>query len=242
MDNKPRSTFLYPLVILSGVIGTIVTFVNSFQAIYAVFGLAVSMILIGVGVLGWFVSQKKITLGDGIQYSVIWTLLILLAGTGYYLIISQSVTISGVLYDNNLNRSPVSNYEIELHHKQTGVRSQVRTDAEGNFTFSDVKDGEFDIFINGVIIRSGETLSGIQKLIQGNIRAGSFYLESIVVAQLLTPTSPSLTPTVDNPTITSTSTPHPTNTPQLTSTQHLTDTITPTATNIPPQTVLFEEV
>ena len=70
-DNNNQSIFLYPIITLTGVIGAILTFVGSLEAIVATLGLALSLILIGIGVMGWFVSQKKMSLSNGIQYSII---------------------------------------------------------------------------------------------------------------------------------------------------------------------------
>ncbi len=167
------------MIMLTGVIGTILTFVSNLEAIVATLGLAVSLILIGIGVLGWFVSQKKISLSNGIQYSIIWMLVILLAGVGYYLLVSRPIVITGSLMDNNQTRNPITGHEIQLYNYETGITSTVRTDAQGNFRFSDVREGEYDLIINGITVRSEEASSGIQKLIQSDISVGRFYLDSL---------------------------------------------------------------
>ena len=241
-NSKPESSALYPLIILSGVILSIGSFVTNFQAIYAALGLSVSMILIGVGVLGWFVNQQKISFQDGVQYSIIWTLLILLAGGGYFVIINRPASLSGSLVDNNLDRNPVRGYQIELYSHQSGNTSVVRTDAEGKFTFDDMKGGEYDLIINGVIVRSEEARAGLRRLMEGNISAGRFYLDNlgVGVAQADTPTPTVVvdiaTDTV-TPTVTSTSTQTALPTQTETSTSTPTNTATPTQTEIPTVTL-----
>ncbi len=260
MSNHNQSIFLYPIIALTGVIGAILTFVSSLEAIVATLGLAISLILIGIGVLGWFVSQEKISLGNGIQYSIIWTLVILLAGVGYYLIMSRPVAIIGSLMDNSLNRNPMTSYEVQLYNYQTGITSTVRTDIQGNFRFGDVGEGEYDLIINGVTVRSERASSGIQKLVQGDISAGRFYLNSlstgvdVVLSPTETPIIPTHEPTApatstnttvptatDTPLPTSTSTITLTSTPRPTNTARPTNTNTPTATAVPQELILFEE-
>lgn len=238
-ENKTGSIFLYPFVIVSGFAGAILTTINNLQAIYSALGLSASIILIGIGFIGLFVTLKKFSFLNGILFSLIWTLLILLAGLGYYVILTRPVSLTGTLLNNNIEREPISGYMVRLYHYSTGSEFQVRTDNQGNFRFNELSAGEYDIIINDSVIGSGSIESGWRKLLQSDIDEGRFYLNSLGQTVIQGSTS---TPTN---TITSSDTPIPltatdtaTQTP-IPSTATVVPTFTRRPTNTPSPTAIF---
>lgn len=240
-DNKTGSILFYPLIIISGFAGAVLTTINNLQAIYSALGLSTSIILIGIGFIGLFVTLRKFSFLNGILFSLIWTLLILLAGLGYFVILTRPVSLTGSLLNNNVEREPISGYIVRLYHYATGSEFQVRTDYQGNFRFNELSAGEYDIIINDSVISSGSIESGWRKLLQSDVDEGRFYLDSLgrPVVQYATSPTPNDTVTQIVPLIVAaTPTRRPTNTPRPPAN---TPTLSPTSTNIPQELILYEE-
>ncbi|MEM6282357.1 MAG: hypothetical protein AAF787_09210 [Chloroflexota bacterium] len=225
-NGKSGNSIFYPLLIIAGIIGSIVNFMASWQALVSALGIFFSTLVIGVGVIGVFVNQKRIDLQDGILYSVIWTLLIALAGAGYYIIITRPVVVTGVLLDNNTRRDPVVGIEVVLHHLETGNLRRVVTRDNGTFEFNDVTQGEFDILIDSVALSNGRAPGGWGKLISNRVDLQVLYLNNINSLSLVVTQAPATKVDIDTPTATLT----------LTPTASPTNTVVPTATSTPPET------
>jgi hypothetical protein len=209
-DDIPQSrNIYYPLMILVGIAGNILSAFSQLQAIYSTLGIFVSTLLIGVGIIGFFVNQRRISLRDGMLYAIIWTMLMAITVAGYYILISRASSVYGILLDNASTRNPVSGVEVSLYIYSSGATNRVRTDERGEFQFDDVSNGEFDVIINDVSIYSGDIPSGLSKLVETNVNTGRFYLQTLGVVSV-TASPVTATPQPTNP-VTLQFQDHPTN-------------------------------
>lgn len=222
--NNTGSLFIYPFVVLGGIIGALTAVTDGFTALVTTLGYTASVILIGIGIIGWFVNQRGMSLQDGVQYSLIWTFFILASALGYFVIISRPVTVAGVLVNNSVDRQPVDGYPVQLYTYRDGDTAETSTNPQGIFEFEEVVRGEYDLIINGTIVRSEDVPTGLWARLAGQYRieSGRFYLDNLgrTVANNSTPTIvPSDTSIPTTATDTATQTPIP-----------------PTVTNVPTST------
>jgi hypothetical protein len=237
-DTSKSRNIYYPLMIVIGIAGNILSAFSQLQAIYSTLGIFVSTLLIGVGIIGFFVNQKRISLRDGILYAVIWIMLMALAVAGYYILISRASSVYGILLDNANTRNAVSDVDVSLYLYSTGATNHVRTNERGEFRFDDVSHGEFDVIINDVSIYSGDIPNGLRKLIEANVNTGRFYLANLGGTSVSTGQTPLPPSNTVAPTLIATPTSRPTNTPRPPTN---TPTLTSIPTEIPQESILYEE-
>jgi hypothetical protein len=239
-DSSQSRNIFYPILIVVGIAGNILSAFSQLQAIYSTLGIFVSTLLIGVGVIGFLVNQNIITWQNGILYAIIWTMLMLIAGGGYYILITRESSVYGIVLDNATTRNPVTGIDVSLYLFSTGATNHVRTNSRGEFRFDNVSHGEFDVIINDVSIYSGDIPTGLRKLIETNVNTGRFYLANLVATSVSNGQT-LITPTAINtvvPTLIATPTPRPTSTPRPPTN---TPTLTPVPTEIPQESILYEE-
>lgn len=233
-ENKqpPKNIFIYPFLVLGGILGAFTTVINGFTALITAIGYTAAIIFIGIGIIGWFAKQRGMSWQDSAQYSAIWTLFMLVVVLGYREIINRPVMVSGVLVNNNVDRQPVDGYPIQLYTYRDGDTADTTTNPQGIFEFEEVVRGEYDLIINGTIVRSEDVPTDLWSRLAGQYRieSGRFYLDNLggTVASNPTPTvAPSDTPMI--PTVTSTAPQAPNETrtevPVYTTTSKLTGNI-----------------
>lgn len=199
--SQQKASLFYIILILVGLIGNVANFLSNWQTVISTLGVFISSISVGIGIIGIFVSQKRIKLKDGILYSLIWTILIFMTGVGYYILLIRPVTVAGTLFSAGNSPTPLNAVEVTLYQLPTGNSRNVTTNTNGEFIFHEVNDGQFNIRLGNTVIFSGEVSGGIRKLFVGDVNVGSLY--NLSITPVITPT-PQYTASIPTETETST--------------------------------------
>lgn len=253
-QNQENTMIPFPIavfIISVGVVAEFVVWLTGIKELYSGLGLFLSALVIVAGTVIALINKEKIERNKGIQWGIIISIAILTLWASVRFL--RPISVDGQVLDNSIDRIPITNIVLSLHHRDTGDIKEVRTNSDGVFRFSEVPSGEYVLRINESDEDGGNVPMGIDKIFSTQPDEHIIYLGSNptpVPTDTPTPTPPDTVAPPDTPvptdsptgapTNTLTRTPRPTDTPSPTRTPIPTRTSTSTPTMIPTESILYE--